>query len=983
MKKLYRLLFVAVVALCASFAAKAEDVSVTVKWDVPGSLVFSISKQVIDVPADATEYTFTREKTTWPSLRVEPAPGYVITSGTYNNPSYTSAPTGVVNINKVQGYASLSFIGTQYNGATVTFTTKKLEKDGKITLNIENGASFLKDIYFPAANGVSREDISLDKGNSSYEVPIYNGIQTSLYIASVDNRHIYSVTGGSNVSFGYDNRNATVTVADGAVVNVRVFEGEEPVVKECTVNLQYAEGIEGCVTSAFNNTAFQSITIADNKFTVKDGQQVTLNFNEDYNITSINDGAIAYDSENNRAQFTVSDDMTVKIDGTPKQYANITYTAYITNAEAVEIWQGNKVKGSKVELGEGTLVTEDITLKSVSESGTVIDGQYVIPAGTARKYTFKVSDKYGSYNVYVEKEGYYIAHGRLVSGSSQQNFSNPASSDCYLAVAKVNTDSNLKVVMVGDATQTNLRTGSTFGGGRKITLAEGYNNVGFDNVYDNPFTFAFIDNGQGNLKVVYGNNELKADDYGHYSFTAADNGVLRLYNDGKAHAKRTVTFTVGDDAYAEVSYDHGTALTNLDTPASLWDGTEVTITPEDENLIVMLDGNKLTPNSDEYVFTVSKDHSVEIKNNPAAYELYPSAQAPVTSLETLVVAFPFATAGTINMAADEAMIASNGSFAPISTTVEDVTSTFGCPAYRFTVSPAPSVSGMYNVYIPEGFFTLDGVSSTEIMETYTLNVASSLTYSFDPEYITAGEYNNFAVLFDENHAITSYDEAKISVSINGQKLAAGEYELTTETCMLFGMIKSDKYFNVTGTLSIDIEEGAIKFSDGECPAISHTWDIVALPEYSFVLNPDNFTTANQLTSITLQISGAQSASVANTSGISLRDNKYAYFGTATITAVEGAEIPTFKLEFPEIPETEGVRNYSLVINYGTFLLDGMFKNEYFTRNFNSLSGVENIAVDGSDSNDAIYNLQGQRMQSRWENLPAGLYIRGGQKVIKK
>lgn len=126
MKKLYRLLFVAVVALCASFAAKAEDVSVTVKWDVPGSLVFSISKQVIDVPADATEYTFTREKTTWPSLRVEPAPGYVITSGTYNNPSYTSAPTGVVNINKVQGYASLSFIGTQYNGATVTFTTKKL-----------------------------------------------------------------------------------------------------------------------------------------------------------------------------------------------------------------------------------------------------------------------------------------------------------------------------------------------------------------------------------------------------------------------------------------------------------------------------------------------------------------------------------------------------------------------------------------------------------------------------------------------------------------------------------------------------------------------------------------------------------------------------------------------------------------------------------------------------------------------------------------
>lgn len=48
-----------------------------------------------------------------------------------------------------------------------------------------------------------------------------------------------------------------------------------------------------------------------------------------------------------------------------------------------------------------------------------------------------------------------------------------------------------------------------------------------------------------------------------------------------------------------------------------------------------------------------------------------------------------------------------------------------------------------------------------------------------------------------------------------------------------------------------------------------------------------------------------------------------------------------------------------------------------------LSGVENVAVDAAVANDAIYNLQGVKVgQGSLENLPAGLYIRNGKKIVK-
>jgi hypothetical protein len=50
------------------------------------------------------------------------------------------------------------------------------------------------------------------------------------------------------------------------------------------------------------------------------------------------------------------------------------------------------------------------------------------------------------------------------------------------------------------------------------------------------------------------------------------------------------------------------------------------------------------------------------------------------------------------------------------------------------------------------------------------------------------------------------------------------------------------------------------------------------------------------------------------------------------------------------------------------------------------SGVENVAVNAADLNAPVYNLQGVQVKanaSSLKQLPAGIYIVGGRKVVVK
>jgi hypothetical protein len=53
----------------------------------------------------------------------------------------------------------------------------------------------------------------------------------------------------------------------------------------------------------------------------------------------------------------------------------------------------------------------------------------------------------------------------------------------------------------------------------------------------------------------------------------------------------------------------------------------------------------------------------------------------------------------------------------------------------------------------------------------------------------------------------------------------------------------------------------------------------------------------------------------------------------------------------------------------------------YTYDEQTVTGIDDLTVKPVTADDAYYNLQGQRMNSA--NLPAGIYIQGGKKLIVK
>lgn len=54
-----------------------------------------------------------------------------------------------------------------------------------------------------------------------------------------------------------------------------------------------------------------------------------------------------------------------------------------------------------------------------------------------------------------------------------------------------------------------------------------------------------------------------------------------------------------------------------------------------------------------------------------------------------------------------------------------------------------------------------------------------------------------------------------------------------------------------------------------------------------------------------------------------------------------------------------------------------------TVTFTDASGVDEIGVENADADAKIYNLQGIEMKADFDQLPAGIYIRNGKKIVKK
>lgn len=60
-----------------------------------------------------------------------------------------------------------------------------------------------------------------------------------------------------------------------------------------------------------------------------------------------------------------------------------------------------------------------------------------------------------------------------------------------------------------------------------------------------------------------------------------------------------------------------------------------------------------------------------------------------------------------------------------------------------------------------------------------------------------------------------------------------------------------------------------------------------------------------------------------------------------------------------------------------------WKKFFNIEEFDPATGIADITLDAEDNKLPIYNLQGTRMTESKENLPTGIYIQGGKKIVVK
>lgn len=996
MKKLFTLLYVALIALGVSFNAAAQDTyTMTITWDTPGAVRIQVNTVPVDIPEGATSYTVTTTDK-WASTAVLPADGYLLDTATGISRSDGTTATVSVN-NGTKAYFSVS----SYSSATVT--TRKDIPDASVTVNIINGAA---DIVSISLNPSGKTLSNLKNG--TFTIDYNSAIDTQLTITPRNNFEPYSITlNGTAVEkrFSWDNF-YRVDIQNGDVITIRGYEDDEPAPDTFDVTLSYTNAGAECIASIRNNSNLTTITPVDNKFTVEsvNGSVVLrITIAEDYTLQSytVNGETTTASSDQDAFTVIVTKDTAIEINASKKSYYDITFTAYITNPEGITLYAGNRLTGYQIDLGEGEPITSDISLPS---SDVDTDGAYTMSTANTRKYTFSISSKYGTINYYTNG-GYWLRAARM--RSTNKHADNPmSSSDCstfYLVALPILNDTEAIVYVAGDPDKIKLMSSPIHGAGDIKLTESGYNTIEFDSAYQNPFSMNYSGEKPDNFAIYLDGVAMSPDENGVYQdINILQNSVVKVFADGKIHPKRTITFDAAAGATATVTYDKVLTYTDLATPLSVFDGTEVCITPA-EGTAVTITGAEATLADGTYTFTATKNTTVTLKGDITAVILDPVDGSTVESLEHIYISFPDATTAARNTALDDdeiTLIGAGNSWGYISLTITEVADA-EVPTFDICFYPAPTLAIDYTLYIAPEFFTLDGdIPSKEVQAVYTLEKnTSELPYMVMPESkILLAEWMNFGFMFEEGHMITVADASKVKVTLAGQTLAASDYMLMCEGNSIVVAITNAAVL-AEGTLTFDAQEGAFTISGTPSPAIKYSWTAVMPKEYNCVITTASGSTGStgsiatdDLSYIILSFEGAETVEIFNENGAELWDGTYSassYRQTAKIEIVT-PEIVTFaadatpvaeaKLIFDPAPQKNG--NYQLTVNYGTFVLDGVQDNDRMSATYAFTSGIYDIIAD-SAADGAIYNLQGVKLEAEWSELPAGLYIKAGKVVLKK
>lgn len=492
----------------------------TFKWNEPGSVKFytslanKLAGKTLDDNANATDYTFSGDE-----VFVAPAEGYVITSMKATDGSNNVAMRTGSYQEKYGQVFNISWGSLE--GKTYEIVTEKIERDGKININVVNGPEFVnakfKEYWTPVA---------LSKGNN--EIAFSGKFEKTLVLQNVSGSSVkkfYEVKRNGNVVADgnqtpyyayYELKN----IAEGDNIEIRVFEeGKEPEIERCKITLQPVSGLEDCVKSVFDKTGGAFLTIADGAFEIEKGNEFQVNFNEDFTFTSFTyagkDVTNLYSADNRRIVLKAEGDATLSIAGAPTVYSTVDFTVYVKNPQGVRLRLGAPYSLEEADLTGGTAIGN--TIVTPTQSFTNISGiTTIVPEGTmspSDTRTFKVSVSEKSPRVFVSPlPGYYITgvwDGMLKNTIDYAEAPNltfyvlaEPISRVGKATVKVDATDDVRLVPSPGLAQLWMNPGDSFG------ITKGVNNITFDPIYHTPFTFRII---PSNLDFNVDNYELYLD----------------------------------------------------------------------------------------------------------------------------------------------------------------------------------------------------------------------------------------------------------------------------------------------------------------------------------------------------------------------------------------------------------------------------------------------------------------------------------------
>ncbi|MBD5366055.1 MAG: hypothetical protein HDR82_03420 [Bacteroides sp.] len=396
-----------VITMLTGFVARAA-VSMTVSWETPGSVVMHYdysSGDIVPLSADQTEIVF--NETDDRSVYAFAAEGYKLIDAK----SY-SASGEVTTLTPLYNGAIAININLNSTGGRVELNCIKIVRDDVFTLDIENGATEINATF-------SSSNINLDLKNGTQSVnfnPLIDNNLTFTLIRGGNASDIYSITlNGEPVEKRdfYGSLSWTIpALANGDVVKVRVFEGEEVAPKDCTLKLEYAEGLENCITNIYNQTKGTFTypdNMVDNTINVTENNTIRINLDKEFTYSKFTLNGIDVTDQYTVSSFdgskyitlTITDETNVlKIEGTGIVYREAKFTGYIMNPEGVKLKQG-AYSGTPADLSGGTAITSDINL-------TIEGNTYTLDAAGTKQFDLTLSEK-SPYFYIAPTDGYYIA----------------------------------------------------------------------------------------------------------------------------------------------------------------------------------------------------------------------------------------------------------------------------------------------------------------------------------------------------------------------------------------------------------------------------------------------------------------------------------------------------------------------------------------------------------------------------------------------